>query len=53
MATALTLKDIILAEDDRDDVEIFESALRDLAIPYEMRHAENGDVLFILLKERL
>lgn len=53
MATALTMKDIILAEDDKDDVEIFESALKDLAIPYEMRHAENGDVLFILLKDKL
>lgn len=53
MATAILLKDILLAEDDQDDVEIFEEALRDLAIPYELRHAENGDMLFILLRDRL
>lgn len=53
MATALVNRDILLAEDDADDVEIFESALQELAIPYEMRHAENGDVLFILLGEKI
>lgn len=46
-------KDILLAEDDSEDVEIFEMALTELKFPYVMRHAENGDVLFILLKERV
>ncbi|QEC52998.1 CheY-like chemotaxis protein [Anseongella ginsenosidimutans] len=46
-------RDILLAEDDLDDVEIFEMALQELDFPYIMRHAANGDILFILLKERL
>lgn len=46
-------KDILLAEDDIDDVYIFESALKETNMPYIMRNAENGDVLFILLKDRL
>ena len=46
-------RDILLAEDDHEDVYIFELALKELQIPYEMRHAENGDVMFVLLKERI
>lgn len=46
-------RDILIAEDDRDDVEILALALDDLHIPYELRHAENGDRLFVLLKERV
>lgn len=46
-------KDILLAEDDSDDVTIFEIALKQLNIPYIMRHAANGDLLFVLLKERI
>lgn len=45
-------KDILLAEDDNDDVVIFEMALKEAGIPYYLRHAENGDVLFVLLKEK-
>lgn len=46
-------RDILLAEDDQDDVEIFETALQQLHMPYVMRRADNGDVLFLLLKERI
>lgn len=50
---ATTEKDILIAEDDREDVEIFESALKELNIDYRLRHAPNGDVLFVLLKEQV
>ncbi len=46
-------RDILLAEDDSDDVIIFEMALKEASIPYDLRRAENGDVLFVLLKEKL
>ena len=46
-------KDILFAEDDSDDVAIFEMALKELNIQYMLRNAENGDLLFILLKERI
>ena len=48
-----TAKDILLAEDDIDDVLIFEMALKNLGMPYILRHAENGDLLFVLLKNRI
>ncbi len=53
MGHLATKKDILLAEDDTEDVLIFETALNDLEIPYILRHAENGDALFILLKDRV
>ncbi len=53
MLTTDQEKDILLAEDDREDVEIFEMALNELKFPYIMRTADNGDVLFILLKEKI
>ena len=46
-------RDIMLAEDDADDVEIFDLGLKGLEFPYLLRHAENGDVLFIMLKDKL
>ncbi|WP_127132800.1 response regulator [Pseudoflavitalea rhizosphaerae] len=46
-------RDIMLAEDDSDDVEIFDLGLKGLEFPYLLRHAENGDVLFIMLKDKL
>lgn len=52
MAQNTPEKDILLAEDDIDDVTIFELALNELEIPYIMRHAKNGDVLFVMLKQR-
>jgi CheY-like chemotaxis protein len=42
-----------LAEDDIDDVLVFELALKKLNITYQLRHADNGDVLFVLLKDRV
>ncbi len=46
-------KDILLAEDDLDDVFLFELALKELNISYLLRHASNGDMLFVLLKEKI
>jgi CheY-like chemotaxis protein len=46
-------KDILLAEDDADDVFLFEMALKELNIPYLLRNASNGEVLFVLLKEKI
>lgn len=42
---------VLLAEDDMDDVLIFNLALNKLPFAVELRHAEDGDKLFILLKE--
>lgn len=53
MTETLQSKDILLAEDDMDDVDIFQTALDDLGIPYMMRHAKNGELLFVLLKDRV
>lgn len=53
MGALAQLKDIILAEDDSDDVEIFDLGLQGLDFPYLLRHAENGDVLFIMLKDKV
>lgn len=46
-------KDVIVAEDDHDDLLIFESAVKEISIPVTIRHAVNGNVLFVLLKERI
>lgn len=46
-------RDILLAEDDSEDVLIFETALKDAEIKYVLRHAEDGDALFLLLKDRI
>jgi len=53
MNVSATDRDILLAEDDNDDVVIFELALKELGMSYHMRHAENGEVLFVLLKEKI
>lgn len=45
--------DVLLAEDDLEDVEIFGWAMQQADISYELRHAENGDRLFVLLKEKI
>lgn len=45
--------DILLAEDDLDDVAIFQSALNDTGISYQFRHAADGEVLFVLLKDNI
>jgi CheY-like chemotaxis protein len=43
------VRDLVLAEDDLDDLLIFELALDKLAFQGELRHAEDGDKLFSLL----
>ncbi len=53
MGTLAKEKDIMLAEDDLDDVYIFRSALNELGFQYTLRHAENGEKLFILLKNKI
>jgi DNA-binding response OmpR family regulator len=42
---------VVLAEDDLDDALIFRLALNKLPFAVELRHAEDGDKLFILLKQ--
>jgi CheY-like chemotaxis protein len=51
--TENTDRDILLAEDDMDDVTIFEVALKELKIPYALRHAKDGEVLFELLRQQI
>ncbi len=53
MTNVAQTKDILLAEDDIDDVVVFEMALKKLNLTYTLRHADNGDVLFLLLKDRV
>jgi len=51
--TSTTPKDIMLAEDDPDDVEIFNLSLQELQFPYELRHAGDGEQIFVLLKDKV
>ena len=53
MADFVREKDILLAEDDIDDVLIFDMALRKLDFSYILRHASDGDMLFVLLKDKI
>jgi DNA-binding NarL/FixJ family response regulator len=43
--------EVLLAEDDQDDVLLFQLALKEMTFPTHLRHAENGEVLFTLLKQ--
>jgi CheY-like chemotaxis protein len=45
--------DVVLAEDDKDDVLIFELAIEKARILINLRHAIDGDKLFLLLKEAI
>jgi CheY-like chemotaxis protein len=45
--------DVVLAEDDKDDVLIFELAVERARILINLRHAVDGDELFRLLKESI
>ena len=47
------IKDVLLAEDDPDDVLIFELAIKELPFPLVLRHAENGDMLFVLINQMI
>jgi len=53
MAELTEEKDILLAEDDMEDVQIFQAAMGELDIPHILRHAHNGESLFILLGDRV
>lgn len=46
-------KDLLLAEDDKEDVEIFRWAMDETKIPYLLRHAEDGNALFVHLEEKI
>src|SRR5690349_20065011 len=48
-----TRKDVILAEDDTDDVLVFELAAKESQIPMDIRHADDGEKLFTLLEEEV
>ena len=45
--------DILLAEDDIDDVLSFDLAMKEMSFSFILRNADNGDLLFVLLKERI
>jgi CheY-like chemotaxis protein len=45
--------EILLAEDDHEDVLIFQIALAEIEIPHTLRVANDGDKLFILLEEKI
>jgi DNA-binding response OmpR family regulator len=53
MKTPGSRRDVLLVEDDHDDMEIFESALKATTIPYELRYARNGDELFEKLDQAI
>jgi DNA-binding response OmpR family regulator len=43
-------KNVLIAEDDHDDFEMFSLAIQDLSISVIIRRAENGDVLMQVLE---
>lgn len=45
--------DVLLAEDDIDDVLIFDLAVKQIKISIQLRHAKDGEELFKLLKEAI
>lgn len=47
------IKDVLLAEDDKDDVLIFELALEEANLSVDLRHAEDGDKLFDMLGDNI
>jgi DNA-binding response OmpR family regulator len=46
-----TTKEILLAEDDPDDVDFFETAIKGTNIPVDIRHARDGEELFVELQK--
>lgn len=46
-------KNVFLAEDDQDDVLIFELALKKLPIVVKLKHAKDGEMLFELLRQQI
>ena|ERR1700730_5334960 len=47
------IKDVLLAEDDPDDALIFELAVKELPFPFVLRHAEDGDMLFVMINQMI
>ena len=45
--------DVLLAEDDLDDLLQFELAIKEVSIPVYLRHAKDGEELFVRLKEAI
>ncbi len=45
-------KNVLIAEDDDDDFEIFSEAIQQLSITVVLSRAENGDILIKLLSEK-
>src|SRR5690606_32387406 len=45
------IKDVLLAEDDKDDVLIFELAVEEAELSIDLRCATDGDKLFVMLEE--
>lgn len=53
MDNSYEVHDVLLADDDNDDVEIFSWAMQEAEIQHELRHAADGTRLFVLLKEKI
>jgi PleD family two-component response regulator len=53
MVSSSARKDILLAEDDSDDLLIFEMALEQTAMPFSLRHARDAKSISKMLGERL
>ncbi len=47
------VKNVLMAEDDNEDFEIFAEAVRELSLQILLTRAENGEVLMKILHERL
>ena len=45
--------DVLLADDDPDDLLQFELAIKDVSMPVYLRHAKDGEELFVRLKEAI
>lgn len=52
MNKATEAKDILLADDDAEDAEIFRWALDKAKVPHMLRHAKDGNALFVMLKDK-
>lgn len=46
-----TPKDVLLADDDKEDIEVFQSALKATSVPTTLRVAHDGDELFVELND--
>ena len=51
--SASDLQQVLVAEDDDEDFELFADAIRDLSLKVILARAENGDILMKILHERI